>query len=89
MKPNILKTFGLSGNVSKEFYYALTYVIRLYSSKKTQCTTLDEVRYTLASTIDKSATKLIPTDDTLLQQVKRVRYQASIWFQSHIPRPAL
>ena len=66
MKPNILKTFGLSDNVSKEFYYTETYVIRLYSSKKTQCTTLDELRYALTSTADKSATKLIPTDDKLL-----------------------
>ena len=88
-KPNILKTFGLSDNVAEDFTMAQTYILRLYSSKKTQCTSLDKLRYTLASTIDKSAAKLPPTDDTLLQQVKRARHQVSIWCQSHIPRPAL
>ena len=42
MKPNILKTFGLSNNVSEDFTMAQIYVLQLYSSKKTQCTTPDE-----------------------------------------------
>ena len=88
-KPNILKTFGLSDKVAEDFTMAQSYILRLYSSKKTQCTSLDKLRHTLASTTDKSAAKLPPTDDTLLQQVKRGRYQVSIWCQSHIPRPAL
>ena len=42
VKPNILKTFGLSNNDSEDFTMAQTYVFQLYSSKKTQCATPDK-----------------------------------------------
>ena len=88
-EPNVLKTFGHSDNITEEVSSAQTYILKLYSNKKTQCTNLDKLRYTLASTTDRSVAKLPPTEDTFIQHVKRARYQVSIWCQSHVQKPIL
>ena len=89
-RPDIFKKFGLSDDIEEDITVARVYVVDMYSSKKTrQCSNLDKLRYILASTTDKPAAKLPPTEDAFIQHVKRARYQVAIWCQSHVAMPRL
>ena len=44
-------------------------------------------RYVLASTSDRPAACLPPTEDAFKHHVMRARYQVSLWKQSHLPHP--
>ena len=61
----------------------------VYGKKTIPCSTLDKLRYVLASTTDKSAAELPPTEDAFMQHVMKARYQVAIWCQSHIANPVL
>ena len=52
------------------------------------CSSLDELRYKLATTTDKAAHALPPTDDAFQQHVLHARYQTAILCHSHKPAPS-
>lgn len=84
-----LVDFGLTNNVDDDISSARKYVLSVYSNKRVPCATLDQLRYVLASTTDKAAAHLPPTEDAFKQHVLRARYQTSIWCNSHLPKPTL
>ena len=57
---------------------ARRYALLLYGKKGQSCSTLDELRYILASTTDMSACALPPTEDAFRQHVLRAQCQAAI-----------
>ena len=65
----------------------------LYGQKKRDdgwpCATLDELRYTPASTTDSSAANLPPTEYAFQQHVSRAMYQTAVWCHSHMAKPHL
>ena len=79
-----LKTFH-EDNVEDSVTVARTYALLLYGKKGKDADTLDELRYIIATTTDKSASMLPPTEDSFKQHVLRAKYQTQIWCQSHIP----
>ena len=85
--------FGLSESLEEAIPMARKYALLLYGRKKKEdgrpCTTLDELRYTLASTTDSSAANLPPTEDAFQQHVSRALYQTAVWRHSHVPKPHL
>ena len=87
--PTELTNFGLTDNVDDDVHCARTYILAVYGNKWKNCLTLDHLRYILASTTDKSASHLPPTEDSFRQHVLRARYQTSVWCQSHISKPVL
>ena len=68
---------------------ARTLVLRLYGSKGGQCKTLDDWRYVFATTTDKPAAQLPPTEDAFHQHASRAIYQTLVWSQSHVPKPEM
>ena len=64
-------------------------VLRMYSKMAAKCKSFNELRYKLATTTDKPATQLPPTDDAFKQHASRARYQSLIWCSSHLPKPQL
>jgi len=48
---------------------------------------LNELRFLLATTTDKPASVLPPTEDAFKQHVLRAQYQVAVWCQSHIAKP--
>ena len=50
----------------------------LYGLKGQSCSSLDELRYKLATTTDKPAHALPPTDDAFQQHVLLAQYQTAI-----------
>ena len=48
---------------------------------------LNELRFPLATTTDKPATALPPAEDAFEQHVLRAQYQVAVWCQSHITKP--
>jgi len=67
----------------------VTFVLLLHG-KKVKCqTSLDDLRYHLASTTDKPANQLPPTEDAFDQHVSQAHYQVQIWNQSRIPKPEM
>jgi hypothetical protein len=56
----------------------LSFALSLYGIKARYCSLLDQLRYSLASTTDKPASHLTPTEDTFKQQVSRTRYHTNI-----------
>jgi len=48
---------------------------------------LNELRFLLATTTDKPATALPPAEDAFKQHVLRAQYQVAVWCQSHIAKP--
>ena len=84
--PAALKTFGLGDCVEDDIASARDFLLTIYSSKQDN---LDKLRYVLASTTDKPASHLPPTEDAFKQHVLRARYQTSIWCQSHLSYPVL
>ena len=59
----------------------------LYGQKAKNVTSLNELRYCLATTTDKSASMLPPTEDAFKQHVFRAKYQTRIWCENHIAMP--
>jgi len=56
--------------------------------KKTKnLSSLNELRFVLATTTDKPASILPPTDDAFEQHVLRAQYQVAVWCQSHVAKP--
>ncbi|KAK5932716.1 hypothetical protein CgunFtcFv8_004397 [Champsocephalus gunnari] len=78
-----MASFGLSGSLEEAIPVARKYALLLYGQKKREdgrpCTTLDELRYTLASTTDSSAANLPPREDAFQQHVLRAMYQTPRW----------
>ena len=62
-------------------------VLAMYGKRAKECKTLDELRYFLATTSDKPATQLPPTEDAFWQHALRAHLQTLIWTQSHIAKP--
>ncbi len=84
-----LSKFGLSSPLESALCAARTFVLLLYGKPGKRCNTLDELRHLLASTTDKDAAMLPPTEDAFRQHVLRARLQTSIWCHSHVPNPEL
>ena len=64
---------------------ARKFVLLLYAGKKgNDVDTLDELRHVLATTTDKTAGMLLPTEDSFKQHVLRAKYQTRLRCQSHI-----
>ena len=57
---------------------ARLFVFSLYGIKARNCSSLDQMRYLLASTTDKPASHLTPREDAFKQHVFRARYQINI-----------
>lgn len=68
---------------------ATEFVLLMYGKKAGKCKTLNELRYKLATTTDKPANQLPPTDDAFKQHALRAMYQSLIWCNSHLPKPQL
>ncbi|KAL8561134.1 hypothetical protein ACOMHN_033717 [Nucella lapillus] len=77
-----LSEFGGSSSLSISLDTALRYVLLLYGKRSKNCNTLDELRYALASTTDKQAAMLPPTEDAFKQHVMRALFQAMIWVKA-------
>ena len=77
-----MENFGLSASLEEATPVARKYALLLYGQKKREdghpCTTLDELRYTLASTTDTAAASLPPTEDPFQQHVSRALYQTAV-----------
>jgi len=59
---------------------ARKFVLLLYSAKKGKyINTLDELRYVLATTTDKTAGMLLPAEDSFNQHVLHAKYQTKLW----------
>ena len=78
-----LKTFH-SDNLEDSITVARSYALHLYGKKGKEVGTLDELRYHLATTTDKAAAMLPPTEDSFKQHVLRAKYQTQIWCGSDI-----
>ena len=48
---------------------------------------LNELRFVLATTTDKPVSIMPPTDDTFEQHLLRTQYQVAMWCQSHVAKP--
>ncbi len=83
-----LQTFH-QDNVATSVTVARAYALLLYGTKGKDIDTLDALRYMLATTTDKSASMLPPTEDAFKQHVLRARYQTRIWCESHIAQQEL
>ena len=68
---------------------ARKFVLLLHGKKAKNTMSLDELRYILATTTDKPASQLPPTEDAFKQHVMRAQYQIKIWIQSHVPKQDL
>ena len=64
---------------------ARSYALVLYEKKGSDMDTLDELRYIMATTTDKSATTLPSTEDAFKKHVLRAKYQTRIWCNSLMP----
>ena len=64
-------------------------ILHLYESKWRQGNTLDDVHYIFATTTDKPATQLPPTEDPFHLHALRARNQILIWCSSHVLKPKL
>ena len=66
---------------------ARKFALLLYGQKVKNVKSLNELRYRLATTTDKSTSMLPLTDDAFKQHIFRAKYQARIWCESHIAMP--
>lgn len=69
-----------------------TYAMMLFGGTKNKSTgkpysSMNEIRFSMATSTDKSATQLPPTEDAFKHHVMRARVQTIIWCQSHAPDP--
>jgi hypothetical protein len=71
-------TFGIQENVYIDVSSVRSFVLSLYGIKARNCSLLDQLWYFLASTTDKPASHLTPTEDAFKQGVLRARYQTNI-----------
>ena len=55
--------------------------------KHKACETLNELRFQMATSTDKSVSSLPPTDDAFTQHALRAKLQTIIWCTSHIAKP--
>ena len=79
-----IKTFH-ENDLEDSVAVARSYALLLYGKKGSDMDTLDELRYIMATTTDKSASMLLPTEDAFKQHVLRAKYQTRIWCNSHMP----
>ena len=86
--PSKLKTFH-EDNLDDSATVTRTYALLLYGKKGKYVDTLDELRYIMAATTDKSASMLPPMEDSVKQHVLCAKYQTQIWCESHIPNQAV
>lgn len=63
------------------------FVLLMHGKKTKNISSLNELRFVLATTTDKPASLLPPTDDAFEQHVLRAQYQVAVWCQSHIAKP--
>ena len=59
----------------------------MHNKNSKTLSSLNELRFLLATTTDKPATALPPTEDDFKQHVLRAQYQVAVWCQSHIAKP--
>jgi hypothetical protein len=64
-------TFGIQENVYIDVSSVLSFVLSLYGIKAWNYSLLDQLRYFLASTTDKPASHLTPTEDASSEQGTR------------------
>ena len=74
INPTELTHFGLTENVDENDDSDSRYILILYGSRRRTCMTQDQLKYTLASTTDKSLVHLTPSKDSFRQRVLRARY---------------
>jgi hypothetical protein len=68
---------------------AMDFVLLMHGKKAKNQASLNELRFHLASTTDKPASQLPPTEDAYEQHALRARYQTVIWCQSHTAMPEI
>jgi len=66
---------------------ARRFVLLMHGKKTKNLSSLNELRFVLATTTDKPASILPPTDDAFVQHVLRAQYQVAVWCQSHVAKP--
>jgi len=59
----------------------------MHGRKSKTLSSLNELRFLLATTTDKRASVLPPTVDAIEQHVLRAQYQVAVWCQSNIAKP--
>lgn len=81
-----LRHFGLTTNLRESLPVARHHALILYGQKKNEkgdlCTSLDELRYVLASTSDMPDSQLPPTENSF-------RHHAAVWCHSHHKKTVL
>jgi len=66
---------------------ARRFVLLMHGKNSQTLSSLNELRFLLATTTDKPATALPPAEDAFKQHVLRAQYQVAVWCQSHIAKP--
>lgn len=66
---------------------ARKFILFMHGKKAKNISSLNELRFHLATTTDKPASQLPPTEDAYEQHALRSLYQVTIWCQSHIAKP--
>ena len=74
-------------NAARHFLLMM-YGVKMKSSKSIS-TTLDDYRFVIASTPNKSSSSLPPTENAFYQHIIRCKIQVQIWLSSHAPKPSL
>jgi hypothetical protein len=86
-----LSQFGTSESVNDVAPVAREYMLKLYGKPRLQnglpCSNLVELRFLLATTTDKPAAQLPPTEYAFRQHIMCVRVQTVIWCHSHEADP--
>lgn len=86
---NMLSNFGKHMQASDDVLQsAESFVCKLYD-KKSQSTSINEIRSSLFRKSCKEFEKLPPTQDALLMHLRRAQYQAYVWLNSRVPCPKL
>ena len=65
------------------------FVLLMYGKKGKDLDSLNDLRFHLATTTDKPASMLPPTEDAFKQHILRAKYQTKIWCDSHVANPPL
>lgn len=68
------------------------FLLMMYGVKKNSkliSMTLDDYRFVIASTSNKSSSNLPPTENAFHQHILRCKVQVQIWVNSHVPKPSL
>ena len=87
--PSALATFGQTNDADRDVETATQFILHVYGNKEVDYTSLDQLRYLMATTTDVPAAHLPPTQDAFKQHTLRARYQTSIWCQAHVPCPTI